>query len=31
MEEEKCLIPVCYIPGAVDGHRNDDDSWDFRH
>jgi hypothetical protein len=28
MEEEKWLIPVCYVPVAVVGHRNDADSWD---
>jgi hypothetical protein len=28
MEEEKWLIPVCYVPVAVGGHRNDADSWD---
>jgi hypothetical protein len=29
MEEEKCLIPVCYVPVTVGGHRYDADSWDL--
>jgi hypothetical protein len=29
MEEEKWLIPVCYVPVAVGGHENNADSWDL--